>query len=64
MLKQIFFSPVSFLTQISFQYKFPLLLLLSAQEGRCCSLTPSLLTTNQVGFLMGLQVPARTSCAA
>lgn len=62
MLKQFFF-PSAFLSQISFQYKFPLLLLLFAQEGRCCFLTRSLLATKQVGFLMGLQVPTCTQIA-
>lgn len=48
---------MSTLTQISFQYKFPLLLLLFAQEGRCCSLTRSLLTTKQFGFLWDCRSP-------
>lgn len=54
---QIFFPSIFLnLSQISFHYKFLLLLSLSAQEGIHCSLPPSLLTTYQVVFLMGLQV--------
>lgn len=50
-----FFNPDIFPVQIPFA--------LAAQEGRCCSLTPSLLTTKQAGFLMGLQISTCTQVA-
>lgn len=58
-----FFPPSIFfnLSLISFHYKFPLFLSVSAQEGTHCTLTPGLLTARHgpAGLRMCMGCPAQ-----